>query len=143
MVKVGSSARATDVRREWGRFNDLVVRRGPQFVQRNRDEWMAISTEHLRGLLASFRLHVRSEAENDGTHVATVDELDLVANGPDEAQALRALADDLIDYAEEYIKDFELYSRSLNRRAHLPYVLNILAQDSVSDVLGLFDAALE
>ena len=39
---------ATDVRKNWSQFNDDVVRKGPQFIKRNRDKWAALSLDQLK-----------------------------------------------------------------------------------------------
>ena len=49
-------------------------------------------------------------------------ELDLVTEMNTLAEAIEDMIEAMKDYAEEYMKDFELYSKSPNRAHHLPYI---------------------
>lgn len=64
--------------------------------------------------------------ESDGSMTLSLDALDIVAHGDDLASAKKALAEDIIEYAHEYYQEFELYSRSPNRKSHLPHVMKAL-----------------
>ena len=131
---------ATDVRKDWGHFIDTVVRVGPQFVKRNRDTFVAVASEHLRILLASYRLKLEVVQEEDGSFSGCLDVVDLVANASTIEDLKEELAHQMVEYANEYEDEFALYFNVPNRRAHAPYVLNILLQDTVSDVAALIDA---
>lgn len=128
---------ATDVRKDWSRFNDDVIRSGPRFVKRNRDEWAALNTEHLESILESFSLEVELYTEDDESITASLSGFDLVENGETESEALDLLTEELIDYAEEYQNDFNMYFNSPNRRSHFPYILKVLSQDSKEGVKSL------
>ena len=131
---------ATDVRKDWGHFIDTVVRVRPQFVKRNRDTFVAVASEHLKVLLASCRFKLEVIQEENGSYSGSVDVLDMVANAPSLETLKEALAKEMVEYANEYENEFALYFNVPNRRAHAPYVLNILLQDTVSDVAALIDA---
>ncbi len=49
-------------------------------------------------------------------------ELDLVTEMDTPEEAIEDIIDAIKDYANEYITDFELYSKSPNRAHHLPYI---------------------
>ncbi|HLS08901.1 hypothetical protein [Lentibacillus sp.] len=128
---------ATDVRKHWGQFNDDIVRKGPQFVKRNRDEWAALSKEQLHAAFGHFRFDAKMLTEDDGSITASIRDFGMVANGDTEEKALTELAEYLIDYAEAYQEEFELYYKSPNRRDHFPYIMNVLIQDDTEDVKAL------
>src|SRR5690625_2501245 len=130
---------ATDVRKNWGQFNDDVIRKGPQFVKRNRDEWAALSSEHLKAAFTNFRFHPTFHTEDDGTCTITIDEIDLVENGDTKEKALELMTEEIIEYANEYQENFNQYYHSPNRLPHFPYVLNVLAQEKKSDVRSLIE----
>ncbi|WP_449354765.1 hypothetical protein ACUL41_19030 [Virgibacillus natechei] len=132
-----STHNATDVRKNWGQFNDDVVRKGPQFVQRNRDEWAALSKEQLHAAFNSFYFNANLFHEDDGSITLSIRDLGIIANGETEEEALAELAEFLIDYAEEYQEEFELYYRSPNRRDHFPFIMNVLIQDDIEGVKSL------
>lgn|SRR5690625_219475 len=128
---------ATDVRKHWSQFNDDVVREGPRFVKRNRDQWAALSSDHLKEAFSQFTFDVMFLTEEDGTVTATIDNFDIVENGDNKEEALELVVDELIEYANEYQDNFNLYFNSPNRRKQFPYIMNILVQNDSEDVKGL------
>ena len=44
------------------------------------------------------------------------------------------MIDDLIEYAEEYYQNFELYSRAPNRREHLSLIMKVLTSASKKEL---------
>ncbi|MCG6197514.1 hypothetical protein H1215_10065, partial [Anoxybacillus sp. LAT_38] len=50
------------------------------------------------------------------------------------------LAQELLEYAQEYYEDFATYYSAPNRRAHFPYVLKVLIQDDLQGIVHLLDA---
>jgi hypothetical protein len=141
---------ATDVRKDWGHFIDTVVRVGPQFIKRNRDTLVVIGADQLKELFASFRFKLDVEREENGSYSGTVNglnntsttptTLDVVANAPTIDELKLALADELVEYAQEYSEEFALYFNASNRKSHAPYVMNILLQDNQHAVANLIDA---
>ncbi|WP_031545353.1 hypothetical protein [Salinicoccus luteus] len=129
--------KATEVRKQWSRFNDEVIRSGPRFVRRNRDEWAALNIGHLETILENFILEVELFIEEDNSVTASFADFDLVENGGTEEEALDFLTDELIEYAEEYQNNFNMYFNSPNRRPHFPYVLKVLSQDTKEEVKSL------
>ena len=67
-------------------------------------------------------------------------DIDLVVNKADELSARRALAQELIEYAQEYFSEFQLYFNSPNRHSHFPYVLKVLIQEDLDGVINLISA---
>ena len=128
---------ATDVRKNWSQFNDDIVREGPRFVHRNRDEWAALSSDHLKAAFDHLQITATNFKEVDGTITMSVNELDIVENGDSIEEVLDLTADALIDYAREYMDFFQQYFNSPNRKAHLPFVLKIIAQSDYEAVRSL------
>jgi len=135
-----STINATDARKNWGQFNDDVVRKGPRFVKRSRDTWAALSAEHLEAALASFTFKAILHHEEDGTVTATLDGFDIVENGDTKEEAIDLIADELMEYANEYQDNFNLYFHSPNRRDHFPYIMHVLAQEDIEEVKRLIHA---
>jgi antitoxin YefM len=129
---------ATDVRRDWGEFIDSIVREKPKVIKRSRDYIVAMSLEMLKEILAVEKMNVRMLPEDDGSVSAVIEELDLVANAPDEEQVLQLLALEAIEYAEDYYKEFEYWHSASNRKQHLPYILAILTRDPLVVAKELF-----
>ncbi|HLE26037.1 MAG TPA: hypothetical protein VI935_10360 [Thermodesulfobacteriota bacterium] len=75
---------------------------------------------------------------SEGVYVATCPELDLATEGNTPEEALDDLIDMAIDYAEQYMEEFELFSKSPNRAAHKSYVLEIHEKGTKEKVRELF-----
>lgn len=131
---------ATDVRKEWGEFVDKVTRLKPAVVKRSRDYFAAMSLEHLNMILSPYRFTLGYEQESDGSFSGSIKELDMVANAQGLEELKEQLAKDVIDYAHEYMEEFQLYYNAPNRRSHFPYVIRALIQPDVVAVMGLMDA---
>lgn len=142
MARVIAETRdATEVRRNWSAFIDTVVHEArPVVVKRNRDLFAAMPLDLLRGVLESYQLTLTPQREADRSWTGAFEEIDLVGSAPSLAELKESLARDLIDYAQEYWQNFELYSRSPNRRDHLPYVLRVLLQPDVEHVVSWIHA---
>lgn len=130
---------ATEVRKDFSRFIDQVIHKGPAFVRRSRDEFAALSLDQLELLLAPYRFHLDHGREKDGSVSGGLREVDLVGNAASVETLKASLAQDLVDYAKEYRAHFELYYHAPNRRGHLPYVLRVLLQENAQAVAGLID----
>src|SRR5699024_4697700 len=128
---------ATDVRKNWSQFNDDVVRDGPRFVKRNRDRWAALSSEHLKEVFSEYAFNAVYFVEENGSVTVSLDDFDIVENGDTKDEALDLLADELIEYAHEYMDNFNLYFNSPNRRNHFKFIMNVLIQENEEDVKEL------
>ena len=60
--------------------------------------------------------------EDDGGITLSMDDMDLAVNAPSKEAAIKALCRDMVEYAEEYRKEFAMYSA-----AHAPLVKEILS----------------
>lgn len=128
---------ATDVRKEWGSFIDSIVREKPQIIKRTRDYVFASNLEIIKEILKAYTFTAELYKEDDGTITASLNEIDIAVNGKNEEEALNLLAKDLLEYAQDFYNDFRYWYSAPNRKAHLPYVLNVLIQNDVEEVKGL------
>lgn len=116
---------ATDVRKHWSEFIDSVVRHKPAQVKRNRDILTVLSMDQLEALLESLKIKICIVQEKDGSFTGTIDNLDLAANESSIEQLKQTLLQDLVEYASEYMENFDMYFKSPNRKAHFPYVYKV------------------
>lgn len=121
---------STEVRKNWSEVIDTVVRKKPVFIKRNRDVLSFISLEQLDIILDFFRLTLTIYQEKDGSYSASLRELDLVANATTKNDVIEEMCDNLIEYAEEYMENFDMYYHSVNRKGHFPYVYKVIAHES-------------
>ena len=132
----------TEVRRDMSRFADRVIHEEPAIVVRRgrRDSFWAIDDEKFRELLRAYRFTLDYEKGEDGRYYGSLREIDdIVGDGNTLDELKRDLASYLIDYARGYAEDIKLFYNAPNRRSHFPYILSVLAKDSIEDVLALID----
>mgnify|MGYP000860138910 CR=1 FL=1 len=130
---------ATDVRKDWGRFIDSVVRDKPKLIKRSRDLIFAINFDMLKEILLEDKLRITLITEDDGSVTGVVEQLDITGNAADEDQLIKELADEVIAYAQDYYEEFSYWYSAPNRREHLPYVLAVLACEPDNVVKELFE----
>lgn len=75
---------------------------------------------------------------SEGVYVASCPELDLATEGNTSEESLDDLIDMAIDYAEQYMEEFDLFSKSPNRASHKPYILEIHKRGTREKVRELF-----
>jgi hypothetical protein len=131
---------ASNVRKEWSFFIDKVLHEKPAIIKRHRDSIAAFSMEHLKTLLSGIKFPVDLKQEQDETWTAMLKDIDLAVNAKTKNEALKILSQDLMDYADEYMDEFEVYYRSRNRKNHFPYIVKVLLQKDQKAVLDLLDA---
>lgn len=74
--------------------------------------------------------------------VVSCPELDLVTQGRTEEEAFNDLIAMVIDYAEQYRENVELFSKSPNRSAHLLYI-KLIEKLTLDRVKSLFSKMLK
>jgi antitoxin YefM len=128
---------ATEVRRDWSSWIDRVVREKPSVVKRTHDYFVGISVEHLSKLLEPYKFELELDYEEDGSVVASLTGFDLVVAAQTENEARKALANELVEYAQDYFAEFDLYYRTPNRQEHFPYLLKVLLMSDTSEIESL------
>lgn len=118
---------ATDVRKNWSVTLDSVVREKPAYVKRTHDNIAIIGVQTLNTILSGYRFNVKRFNEEDGSVTLSSEEMDIIANGPDENSALRRMAAYIKEYAEEFYDEFPTWSAAPNRKSHIPYVFKALS----------------
>ena len=132
---------STDVRKEFSSTIDKVIHCKPQFVQRTHNKMVMIEEGELNSLLSVFNIPVKFIKENDGSFLATNSVIeDVFSTGATKEEAMSELCKDLIEYAQEYYDNYDLYSKTPNRKKHAPYVMRILSSPSVESVRGMLHA---
>ena len=125
---------ASDVRKDWSRVIDSVIHVRPAFIKRTRDKMVLCSNDTVRQLVRTTPIAANSFIEDDGSVTLSMVDVDLVVNADTIEAAKSELINDLIEYAEEYYQNFELYSRSSNRKDHFPLVMKVLTAASKEEL---------
>lgn len=127
--------KATTVRKEWSAVCDSVIHNKPKFIKRTRDKMWFSNLETMSEILEAYQFTAKKFIEEDGSVTLSLNEIDLVENGKDEQEARLNLANAILEYSMEYYNEYEMYSHSLNRKKHIPYIFKALIIDN-SEKIG-------
>lgn len=133
---------ATAVRKEWSSVCDSVIHEKPKFIKRTRDKMWFSNLETISELLEVYRFSATKYIEDDGSITLSLNEIDLVENGKDEQEARLNMGNAILEYALDYYNEYEMYSRSPNRKKHSPYIFKALIIDNpekIGDMLQCQD----
>lgn len=133
---------ATTVRKEWSAVCDSVIHEKPKFIKRTRDKMWFSNLETISELLEAYRFNAMKYIEDDGSITLSLNEIDLVENGKDEQEARLNMGNAILEYALDYYNEYEMYSRSPNRKQHIPYIFKALIIDNpekIGDMLQCQD----
>ena len=125
---------ATDVRKEWSTVIDNTIREKPQFIRRTRDYMMLADIEFLEILLESYKFTANKLIEKDKSITLVLNEIDLIVNAKTEEEAKTKLAEEILEYAEDFYNEFNVWSIAPNRKAHIPYVFKVLILDDIKKI---------
>lgn len=127
---------ATEVRKNWSNVCDSVARVRPSMIKRTHDYLFMSSVSDMIALLSGVKYDVSIYAEQDGSYTAASNDMDLAENAESENLALDALAASVIEYANEYYDEFQLYSKAPNRKEHLTYIMKALLLNDIEKIRG-------
>ena len=121
---------ATSVRKEWSAVCDSVIRDKPKFIKRTRDKMWFSNLDTMSEILQAYKFTAEKIVEDDESITLSLNEIDLIENGEDENAARLALGKAILEYSLDYYNEYALYSRSPNRKHHIPYIFKALIMDS-------------
>ncbi|WP_083511958.1 hypothetical protein [Alicyclobacillus acidiphilus] len=128
----------TEVVSNFDDFIDAVVGGKPQAVKRDGDVIIALSLDQMRELLTTYPLKYEYEVDEDGRFAGSICEIEsIVADGATVEELRLNLANQLIEYANDYLSDFSRYFNAPNTRPHFPYVVRVSLEDDVASVASL------
>ena len=125
---------ATDVRKNWSRVVDGVIREKPTFIKRTRDCMVLANESLIADMLSVYDFSAAKYIEDDGSITLSLNEIDLVVNAENESSAKKALAESILEYATDYYEEFAYWSNSANRKGHIPYVLRALLLNDINKI---------
>lgn len=128
---------STDVRKDFSAIVDKAVREKPQFIKRTRDYMILSDIHFLELLLDAYSFTAEQFTEDDKSITLSLNELDIVENGISLEEAKQKMAQAILDYAEDFYKDFSYWGSAPNRKGHIPYVFKVLALDDVGKIGAL------
>lgn len=120
---------ATAVRKEWSAVCDSVIHEKPKFIKRTRDKMWLSSLDTVDEILQVYQFTATKYVEEDGSVTLSLNEIDLIENGPTEREARLKLGQSVLEYSMDYYNEYEKYSHSSNRKGHIPYIFKALITD--------------
>ena len=133
---------AATVRKEWSAVCDSVIHEKPKFIKRTRDRMWFSNLETISDILQIYQFTVLRYIEDDGSITLSLNEIDLVENGKNEQEVRLNMGKAILEYALDYYNEYEMYSRSPNRKKHIPYIFKALIMDDpekIGDMLQCQD----
>lgn len=125
---------ATKVRKEWSSVCDSVIHDKPKFIKRTRDKMWFSNLETMSEILQVYSFSAEKYIEDDGSVTLSLIEIDLIENAKTEQLARLALGKAILEYSLEYYDNYALYSRSPNRKGHIPYIFKALIMDNSEEI---------
>ena len=125
---------ATTVRKEWSAVCDSVIHNKPKFIKRTRDRMWFSNLDTMVSILEAYTFTAEKFIEEDGTVTLSLNEIDLIENGTNEESARLNLGKAILEYSMDYYNEYELYSRSPNRKQHIPYIFKALIMDEPQEI---------
>lgn len=125
---------ATDVRKNWSKVSESVIREKPTFIKKTRDYMLLSNMEFINELLSGYTFTANKYIENDGSVTLSLNELDLVENGLNEKDALHKLAQAILEYAINFYDEFNVWSVAPNRKPEIPYVFKALILSDIPKI---------
>lgn len=133
---------ATAVRKKWSSVCDSVIHNKPKFIKRTRDRMWFSNLEIMSQILEAYHFTAIKYVEEDESITLSLNEIDLIAHGADEAEARLLLGQAILEYSMDYYNEYELFSNSPNRKKHIPYIFKALIIDQaekIGDILQCQD----
>ena len=125
---------ATEARKDWSLLIDQVIREKPRFIKRTRDYMMLSDIRFLEIILSGYVFSADYFQETDGSVTLSLNEIDIVVNGKSEHEAKLKLAQSILEYSEDFYKNFKYWSSAPNRISHIPYVFKALILDDAKKI---------
>ena len=128
---------ATTVRKEWSSVCDSVIHDKPKFIKRTRDKMWFSNLDIMLTILEAYEFTAQRFVEDDGSVTLSLNEIDLIEKGENEESARLQLAKSILEYSIDYYNDYAMYSRSPNRKKHIPYIFKALIIDNPAELGGM------
>lgn len=99
--------------------------------------------ETISELLEAYYFSATKFIEDDNSVTLSLNEIDLVENGRNEQEARLNMGKAILEYAFDYYNEYEIYSRSPNRKKHIPYIFKALIMDSPEKIGDMLQCQME
>jgi len=77
-------------------------------------------------MLSQYAFSAETFKEDDGSYTISLNEIDLAENADTLDNAKMKLAESILEYSEDYYKEYKYWSTAPNRAMHIPYVFKAL-----------------
>lgn len=107
------------------------------FKSINEERVSLISTDIYEEILDdNYKFHPVIEEDTQlGGYTILLNELLIHGEGPTIKEALQDLAENVVDYAGDYLKRIDFYRQIENRKGHYPYLRRLARYDSIQEIM--------
>ena len=130
------SINVTDARKDMSSFFDSVIHEKPLILKRRKYEAVLVEKSLMSMMLEYAKINV-SSMESEKKWIYRASDLDVFGEGESKVDALNALCEALINYANEVYDNFMFYYYGQNIKSKLPYIFNIHLCESIEDVKNI------
>lgn len=130
------SINVTDARKDMSSFFDSVIHEKPLILKRRKYEAVLVEKSLMSMMLEYAKINV-SSMESEKKWIYRASDLDVFGEGESKVEALNALCEALINYANEVYDNFMFYYYGQNIKSKLPCIFNILLCESIEDVKNI------
>lgn len=117
---------SADVLNKWNEISETVINEKPIFIKDNSKQMFLSNIEFLETLLSIYAFTAKKYIEDDGSITLSLNEMDLVENASTEDDARKLLAKAILEYAENFYDEFQIWSSASKRKSEIPYVFKAL-----------------
>lgn len=117
----------------------VVGEGGGKVRRKQKEQVLLVRTDLQKVLLEEYKLKPKKIAEDDGSIILALDEIELYVNADTTEKAIEELIQDIKNYAQDYIQRPQLFLNAPNRRSHFPYILRVLLCDNDDEIKSLLE----
>lgn len=122
-----------DIKNWDGLSNDILW--GEKNISEENNRYMIITNlSIMNSLLEVYKFTANCYVEDNKTITLSLNEMDLVVNADSLENAKKKLAKDILEYSNEFYKDFSFWGNVPNRKNHIPYILKAIISNNVNEI---------
>ena len=105
---------------------------------KNTENYITLDVDIMETMLEPYKFTAEEHTEEDGSVILCLNEIEfLIETGANMTEAIKNMAAGILNYAEDYFREFDVWYSGTNTKLHFPYVLKALILNDVEKIGGL------
>ena len=125
---------SADAIKNWSEATETVIKGKPIFIEDESNKMILSNLEFVELLLSGYTYSAKKHIENDKSITLSLNEIDLVENASTEDASKTLLAKSILEYAENFYYEYQLWSSAPNKQAEIPYIFKALVLNDVDKI---------